>query len=215
MKRQWRLFASAFTLVLFAGFAVMPSSPATAEDDENGSVVGSWIGTLTFTKPSGINGLRVAILTNFNRDGTLTGNDGTAHSSQLELPPELSPLAVDYSDYSGSWVPIGDSNQIALTFKQLLFLGPQSPPDLAVTAIYCPGSTCGPAPTFPFPGQNIDLGTVQAVDVLEHTKSGDRITGDFTFQNRRLPPPLGDGQQVFAGRGIVSLTRIAIEKLAP
>ena len=87
-----------------------------------------------------------------------------------------------------------------MTFKQLLFAGPNTP-----TALYG---------TF-YPGQNIGLGTVQAVDVLEHTKSGDRITGDFTFQNRRLPPPLGDGQQVFAGRGIVSLTRIAIEKLAP
>ena len=87
-----------------------------------------------------------------------------------------------------------------MTFKQLLFAGPNTP-----TALYG---------TF-YPGQNIGLGTVQAIDVLEHTKNGDRLTGDFTGQNTRLPPPLGDGQQVFAGSGKVTLSRVAIEPLAP
>ena len=198
MKRQWRLFASAFTLVLFAGFAVMPSSPATAEDDENGSVVGSWIGTLTFTAPPDLAGVTVTILVNFNRGGTLTGTDGTAHSSQL--PP--GPFTVDLSDYFGSWVPIGRSNskRLALTFKQLLFAGPNTP-----TAIYG---------TF-YPGENIGLTTVQAVDTLEHTEDGDRLTGDFTGQFTRLPPPLGDGKQVAAVAGTVSFSRVAIEPLMP
>ena len=47
MQRQWRLFVSALTLVLFAALAMTPSSPATAGDDEGGGFVGSWIGTLT------------------------------------------------------------------------------------------------------------------------------------------------------------------------
>ena len=199
MQRQSRLFASA--LVLFAAFAVTPSSPATADDDENGSVVGSWIGTLTFKTPPGLKGATFTILANFNRDGTLTGNDGTARSSQLppELCPAPCPFAVDRGDYFGSWVPIGDSNQIALTFKQLLFAGRNTH-----TALYG---------TFFYPGQNIGLGTVQAIDVLEHTKNSDRLTGDFTGQNTRLPPPLGDGSLVVAASGTVSFSRVAIEPL--
>jgi len=198
MQRQRRLFASALTLVLFAALAMTPSSPATAGDDEGGGFVGSWIGTLTFTAPPDLAGVTVTILVNFNRGGTLTGTDGTAHSSQL--PP--GPFTVDLSDYFGPWVPIGRSNskRLALTFKQLLFAGPNTP-----TAIYG---------TF-YPGENIGLTTVQAVDTLEHTEDGDRLTGDFTGQFTRLPPPLGDGKQVAAVAGTVSFSRVAIEPLMP
>ena len=176
MQRQRRLFASALTLVLFAAFAVTPSSPATAGDDEGGGFVGSWIGTVTVDTPPGFPPFVFADLVNVNRGGILTGTNGNAHFSQNPFLPPVD--RVDASDFFGSWEPVGH-NQLAGTNKWLLFLGPKSPPDPAVTAVWCPGTTCAPGP---FPGQNIGLATLQGVTTLEHTKSGDTLTGPWTVQ---------------------------------
>ena len=197
MKRQWRLFASAFTLVLFAAFTVTPSSPTTADDDEGGGFVGSWIGTVTVDTPPGFPPFVFADLVNVNRGGILTGTNGNAHSSQNPFLPPVD--RVDASDFFGSWEPVGH-NQLAGTNKWLLFLGPKSPPDPAVTAVWCPGTTCAPGP---FPGQNIGLATLQGVTTLEHTKSGDTLTGPWTVQLTDLKDNV-----VATHTGILSFSRI-------
>lgn len=192
MQGQWRLFASALTLGLFAAFAVTPSSPAKAD----GGFVGSWIGTVAF------NGLALGDLLTLNRDRTVTLINGTAHASQLPFLPPGSRL--EASDGLGTWKPIGN-NQAAVTAKWLLFFGPNNPPDPEVTAVWCPGTTCAPGP---FPGQNIGLSTVQLVVTLQRTESGDTVTGEFTAQYANLNgEPVGD-----PGTGTLSYSRIAVEE---
>ena len=114
---------------------------------------------------------------------------------------------VDSSDFFGSWKPIGGSNQFAATVKWLLFLGPQSPPDPAVTAVWCPDKTCFPGP---YPGQNIGQVTLQTVVTLQHTKSGDTFTGPWTLQSTNL-----NGDVLGTNAGTLSFSRIAIEPLMP
>ena len=186
MQRQWRLFASALTLVLFAALVVTPGSPATADD-----CVGSWIGAISFDAgaPSIIGQL------NINRDGTITGTDGAAHSSQVKPPPALSAFAVDSGGYFGSWVHIG-GNQIGGTIKELLFAGPNTP-----TAIYGPFVL----------GQNIGLGTLSEDVTCAHTSSGDAIAGPWTFQFYSFFL----NKVVITNRGTFSFSRVAIEPLAP
>jgi hypothetical protein len=185
MQRQWRLFASALTLVLFAALVVTPGSPATADD-----CVGSWIGAISFDAgaPSIIGQL------NINRDGTITGTDGAAHSSQVKPPPALSAFAVDSGGYFGSWVHIG-GNQIGGTIKELLFAGPNTP-----TQIY--GSF--------FLGQNVGIGTLSAEATCQHTSSGDVASGPWTLQ---LESFFLD-KVVITNSGTFSFTRVAIEPLA-
>jgi hypothetical protein len=106
---------------------------------------------------------------------------------------------VDLSDYFDTWAHVGNSGQIAVTFKRLLFAGPQTP-----SAIYHQL----------FPGENMGLATIQSVVTLQHTQSGDVLEGRFTFELTTL-----DGQPVPAavggrGSGTVSLSRVAIEPLA-
>ena len=205
MQRQWRLFASALTLVLFAALAMTPSSPATAQDDGSGNLVGSWIGTITVDTPSGTPPFAFADLISINRGGTLTGTNGNAHSSQFPFAPPVD--RVDASDFFGSWKPIGGSNQFAATVKWLLFLGPQSPPNPAVTAVWCPGTTCFPGP---YPGQNIGVATLQDVVTLEHTKSSDTFSGPWTLQLTNLRDDV-----VATHNGTLFFSRIAIEPLMP
>jgi hypothetical protein len=197
MQRQSRLFASAITLVLFAALAVTSASRAVAGDDQDKNVVGTWIGTATFDTPPGVPPLVEAELASVHHGGIVTGTSGIDHSSQNPfLPPGL---VVELSDYFGSWAHNGDSGQIALTFKRLLFAGPDTPP-----AIYHQL----------FQGENIGLASIQAVLTLQHAKSGDILIGPFTFQLTTL-----DGQSIPAemggtGSGTVSLSRVAIEPLA-
>ena len=197
MQWQSRLFALAITLALLAALAVTPASRAVADDDQDESVVGTWIGTATFDTPPGVPPLIEAELASVHRGGIVTGTSGIDHSSQNPfLPPGL---VVELSDYFGSWAPIGDSDQIALTFKRLLFAGPNTP-----SAIYHQL----------FQGENVGLASIQSVVTLQHTKSGDILAGPFTFQLTTL-----DGQPVPAeiggtGSGTVSLSRVAIEPLA-
>jgi hypothetical protein len=185
MQRHWRLFASALASVLLAALAVTPGSPATADD-----CVGSWIGTISFDSgaPSVMGQL------NINRDGTITGTDGTAHSSQVQFPPALSAFAVDNGDYFGSWVHIA-GNQSAGTIKELLFAGPNTP-----AQIYGPF----------YLGQNVGIGTLSAEVTCQHTSSGDVATGPWTLQ---LESFFLD-KVVITNSGRFSFTRLAIEPLA-
>lgn len=195
MQRHWRLFVSTFTLVIFAALTVTPRSPAIAEDDENGSLVGSWIGTISFVSPSGSPPL--IGLYNINRDGTISGTDGGSQSS--DLPPTLCPapcpLAVDHGGQFGSWVRDGH-HQFAATLKAPLFAGPNTP-----TEIY--GQL--------FSGQNVGLGTLQVANItLQHTASGDTLTGKFTVQYESFFL----NQVVITTSGTFSFSRVAIEPLA-
>jgi hypothetical protein len=197
MQWQRSLSVSAITLALFAAFAVTPTSYVKADDDQDESIVGTWIGAATFSTPPGAPAFIEAELASLYPGGIVTGTDAIDHSSQNPfLPPAL---AVTRSDYFGTWMHMDDSDQIAVTFKRLLFAGPLTP-----FAIYQQS----------FVGQNIGLATIQAVLTFQHSKSGDILSGPFTYQQTRLPPPLGDGKQVFAGSGTVSFTRVAIEPLA-
>jgi hypothetical protein len=186
------------TLVLFAAFAVTPTSRAVANDDQGESVVGTWIGAATFDTPPGTPPLVEAELASVHRGGIVTGTSGIDHSSQNPfLPPGL---VVELSDYFGSWAPTSAANQIAVTFKRLLFAGQDTP-----SAIY--------GKIF-FLGQNVGQASIQSVLALRHTKNGDILKGPFTFQLTTL-----DGQPVPAdmggtGSGTVSLSRVAIEPLA-
>jgi hypothetical protein len=185
-----------------------------AEDDQGESVVGTWIGKATFDNPPGTPPgtpqLMEAELASVHHGGMVTGTSGIDHSSQNPFVPPG--LAVELSDYLGTWEPIGDSDKIAVTFKRLLFLGPNTL-DPAVTAIYCPATKCFPGP---FPGQNIGRATIQSVLKLQHTKSGDTLSGPFTFQltNLKDQVALTEDQVVLTGSGTVSLSRVPIEPLA-
>src|SRR5215469_13893490 len=160
MQWQSRLFASAITLVLFAVLAVTPTSRAVADDDQDESVVGTWIGAATFDTPPGVPPLVEAELASIHRGGIVTGTSGIDHSSQNPFVPPG--LVVELSDYFGSWAPAGDAEQIAVTFKRLLFAGPDTP-----SAIYHQL----------FPGENVGTASIQSVLTLQHTKSGDILAG--------------------------------------
>jgi hypothetical protein len=168
-----------------------------AGDDQDESVVGTWIGAATFDTPRDTPPLVEAELASIHRGGIVTGTSGIDHSSQNPFVPPG--LVVELSDYFGSWAPVGDSNQIAVTFKRLLFAGSNTP-----SAIYHQL----------FPGQNVGMASIQSVVTLQHTNSGDILRGPFTFQLTTL-----DGQPVPAdmggtGSGTVSLSRVTIEPLA-
>jgi hypothetical protein len=123
MQGQPRLFLSAIALVLFAAVGVTPNSPAKADDDEKGGIVGSWIGTVTVDTPSGTPLFAFADLISINRGGTLTGTNGNAHFSQMPFLPPVD--RVDASDFFGSWEPISDANKFAAT---VAFSWSQEPP---------------------------------------------------------------------------------------
>ena len=196
MRRPSRISLYAVKLLVLTIFAFTPISHAEADNEQGEGVVGTWSGTLTLNTSPPISFTELGSL---NLGGTMAGVNGISHFCQNPLV-QNTPLAVDLSGYFGSWAPTGSSDQITLTFKRLLFACSTNTP-----AIYGPS----------FPGQNIGLAIIQAVLTLEHSQSGDFLSGPFTFQLTTLPLPLGDGHTVFAGSGTVSLTRVAIEPLMP
>jgi len=199
MERKRRLFLSAFTFVLFTALTMMPTSRAMADDDQGESVVGTWIGKATFDTPPGAPPFIEAELASVHHGGIVTGTSGIDHSSQNPFVPPG--LAVELSDYLGTWEPIGDSDKIAVTFKRLLFAGPGTPSQIYHQL---------------FLGQNIGQASIQALLTLQQTKSGDVLKGPFTFQltNFKELTGLPSDQVVLSGSGTVSLSRVAIEPLA-
>ncbi len=189
MQRQWKAYFLALSFVLLAVFALTPTSRVKADDDQDGSVVGTWIFTVTLA-PGFVETELVAI----NPGGTFTttGTAFNAHSSQNPFLPPF--LVADFSDGYGAWKRQGDSNRFALTFKRLLFAGARTP-----TALYGPF----------FVGQNIGVATIQAVATLQHGEDGATLEGPFTFQVRNLR-----GEEVGTGSGTASATRLKVEPLA-
>ena len=177
-------------VVFLALFGSMPNSQVNAE--ENQSVVGAWINTVTVNTPSGLVPLTTELVA-INPGGTFIDTLSIAHNSQN---PSFTgtPLAVDFSDAIGIWKPTEDSNHFAFTFKRFLFAGANTP-----TAAY--GSF--------FPGQNVGEATIEAVGILQTTASGQTLSGPFIFQLTNL-----QGTVVLAASGMFSATRLQIQPLA-
>jgi hypothetical protein len=167
--------------------ALALTSDARADEDQGGSIVGTWIGTLSVNDSS----IVITTLVSFGVGGTAAGTNGDPHNCQNPFVPPV--LTVEASDYYGSWAPIIGSNQIALMLKRLLFACPSTP-----ATIY--GAS--------FPGENIGLDSIQAVGTVRHSKNGDTLTGPVTFQLTNL-----FDQVVFAGSGTASFNRVSIEPM--
>jgi hypothetical protein len=194
--RKLGLYFTAACIVLLALFALVRLTPSSLVKADGGSIVGTWILTVTLNTPPGTPPFVETELTAINPGGTftLTGTAFNAHSSENPfLPPSL---AADFSDGYGAWKQMGDdSNQFALTFKRLIFAGANTP-----AALY--GSF--------FLGQSVGVATIEAVATLQTGAAGQTLTGRFTFQLTNL-----QGTQVFAGSGTFSATRVKIEPLMP
>jgi hypothetical protein len=187
MQRSSRLYPLAVSLVGSALLALAPTSPVRADEDQSGSIVGTWIGTLSVDNSP----TTITNLTSFSRGGTVAGTTGDSHNCQNAFVPPV--LTIEASDYYGTWAPATGSSQIAITLKRLLFACPNTP-----TAVYGPS----------FPGENIGLESIQAVGTVRHTEKGDTLTGPLTFQWTNL-----FDQLVFAASGTASFSRVAIEPL--
>lgn len=171
----------------------MPSSHVRAQDQQ-GSVVGSWINTVLVNTPAGPQPLATEFVA-INPGGTFIDTDAIAHSSQNPFfTGPFAPLAVDFSDAIGTWKPASDSNQIAFTFKRFLFAGANTP-----SSAY--GSF--------FPGQNVGEATIEAVGTLQTSAGGQTLSGSYTFQLTNL-----EGTVVLAASGTFSATRLKIQPLA-
>jgi len=181
-----RCLSAGFAMV--ALFALTPTTHVKADDEQNGSIVGTWIGMISLNNSA----LVIAELPSFSRGGTVGGTNSFSHNCQNPFLPPV--LTVELSDYFGSWASIGSSNQFAITLKRLIFACPNTP-----VASY--GQS--------FAGQNVGLVSIQAVGTVQHTKNGDTLTGPVTFQFTNL-----SDQVVFAGSGTAAFSRVAIEPLA-
>ena len=190
--RKLGLYFTAACIALLALFALVRNSRVKADDNEQGSVVGSYLNTVTVNTPPGAPPLIFPELVAINPGGTFIDTLAIAHSSQNPFfTGPFAPLAVDFSDAIGTWKPAGDSNQIAFTFKRFLFAGANTP-----TSAY--GSF--------FPGHNVGVATIEAVGTLQTGPTGQTLTGTFTFQLTNL-----QGTVVLPASGTFSAMRLEVE----
>lgn len=182
----------AFGIVSLVLLASMPRSQVKAQDQQQGSIVGTWMITSTLTTPPGAPPFVFTELGSFNPGGIFMDTFSLDHNSANPFVPP--PLAVDFSEKFGTWKEVRDSNQFAITFKELLFAGPNTP------TVYDP---------ILFLGQNVGVATVEAVATLQSGIGGDTITGSFTFQLTNLQQEV-----VASGSGTFSAIRVGIQPLA-
>ena len=194
MTGKMGFYVALTACMLLLAVATWIRGPVKAAADE-GTIVGTWIVTITVNTPPDAPPFVFTDLIAFNPGGTFTATSTTfnAHTSENPfLPP---PLVVDTSDGYGVWKPIGgDSNEFALTFRRFLFAGANTS-----TVLY------GAA----FPGQNVGVDNVEAVAAFKSGENGDTLSGPFTTQFVNL-----SGQVVFPGSGTFTATRLKIEPLA-
>src|SRR5712691_12401839 len=190
--RKLGLYFAGLCIVVSALLALMPRSHVKADDDR--SIVGTWIFTITLDRPPELAGVVFTDLIAINRGGTLTNTSTASHAHSSENPFLPPPVVVDISDGYGAWKRVGDdSNQFALTLKRFLFAGAKTP-----TALY--GSF--------FPGQNVGELNVQLVATVHTGERGDTLMGQGTFQFVNLA-----GEVVFAGSETFSARRLRIKPL--
>jgi hypothetical protein len=202
MNRQFGLYTRLACMALLTWFALAPSSWVRAQNTQQQvSVVGSWVNTVLVNTPSGLEPFTTELLA-INPGGTFVDTLTIAHSSQNpSFTGPFAPLAVEFSDAIGTWQPVGDSNQIALTFQRFLFAGPNTPASDYPTLDGSPF----------FPGQYVGVATIEAVGTLHNTSNGQILSGTYTFQLTNLL-----GINVLPGaKGTFSATRIQIQPLAP
>jgi hypothetical protein len=173
-------------MMLLLSSAAIPR--ATADE---GTIVGTWIVTTTADLLPGAPPLVFTEFAAFNVGGTFTDTHAVAHASENPFLPPL--LAVDTSDAYGTWRRVEGPHRVALTFKRLVFAGPN-------TSVAAWG---------PFvPGQHIGFETVQTVLTLGG-RHHDTFAGPFTVQLSNLA-----GQLLFAASGTVAAKRLEVEPLA-
>jgi len=190
MLRRSRGYLLAIHFFASALFGLTLASKANAEDDDDGSVVGTWIITAELAP-----GFVETEFTTFNPGGTITLTS-SVFNPHISLNPFLPPfLVVDISDGYGRLRREGASNRFAGTFKRLLFAGARTDPNLYGEF---------------FVGQHVGVAAIQFVLTLRHGPDGDTMDGPFTFQARNLR-----NEVVGTGSGTASLVRLNIEPLTP
>jgi hypothetical protein len=195
MKRQFGQYRLLVCTALLASFALATSSWVKAQNTQQGSVVGSWVSTVSVYTPSGLVPLATELLA-INPGGTVVDTLTIAHSSQNpSFTGPFAPLAAEFSDAIGTWQPVGNSNQIAFTLKRFIFAGPDTPN----------------TPTtyeWTFPGQYVGVATIEAVGTLQTTAKGQILSGTYTFQLTNI-----QGTDVLKAMGTFSATRLQIQPL--
>ncbi len=198
-----RLFGKLGAVAIVGGLTILAFAVANSPtlqvkaQDQQGSVVGSWLVKVDVNTPAGPVPFATE-LASFNPGGTFVDAISIAFSSQNPgFAGPLAPLAVNFSDALGTWKQVGeDSNQFAATFKRFIFAGANTP-----TGPTGYGSF--------FPGQNVGVATIEAVGTVQTGASGDTASGQFTFQLINL-----QGTVVLEASGTFSATRIRIQPLA-
>jgi len=180
------------TVALMAIVAMLSSLHTTHAQNQQGSVVGTWIVSVNVDTPGGPVPLATEFVS-FGPGGIFT--DAISIAFNAENPAFAgTPLAANFSDAFGSWKPVGDASQFAATFKRFIYAAPDSP-----TAAY--GSF--------FPGQNVGVATIEAVGAIRSSSGGQVLAGSFTFQFTNL-----GGAVVLAGTGSFTATPLKIQPLA-
>jgi len=196
MKRTIITLSTTVVLAAIVGtLGSLHTTRAQGQQGDQGSVVGTWIVTVNVDTPNGPSRLATE-LASFNPGGTFVDAISIAFSSENPaFTGPFAPLAVNFSDAFGTWKQAeDDSGQFAATFKRFLFAGANTP-----TAFY--GSF--------FPGQNVGEATVEVAGAIQATKSGQTLSGAYTFQLTNL-----DGTVVLAAGGTFTATRVKIQPLA-
>lgn len=141
MRQYLKLCLLGLGFALLAMAVLKSNSPVKADD--GGSVIGTWINTVTVNTPPGAPPFVITELLSINPGGTFIDTLSIAHASQNPfLAGPFAPLAVDLSDAFGPWKQLGDdSNQFAITFKRLLFAGADTPTGPTGYGTFFPGNT--------------------------------------------------------------------------
>jgi hypothetical protein len=192
MKRT--IITLSATVALATIVATLCSLPTTHAQNQQGSVVGTWLNSVTVDVGPGVSVPLANELVSFGPGGVFA--DVISIQFNGENPAFAgTALEANFSDALGSWRSVGDSSQVAGTFKRFIFATPNTP------LVYGPGPY--------FPGQNVGVATIEFVGALQPSSSGPVLAGSFTFQFTDL-----QGNLVFPGSGKFSATPLTIQPLA-
>jgi hypothetical protein len=178
---------------MVATLASLHTTHAQNQNQQGGSVVGTWLNSVTVDVGPGVSVPLANELVSFGPGGVFA--DVISIQFNGENPAFAgTALAANFSDALGSWRSVGDASQVAGTFKRFIFATPNTPP------VYGPGPY--------FPGQNVGVATIEFVGALQPSSSGQVLVGSFTFQFTDL-----QGNLVFPGSGKFSASPLKIQPL--